>query len=96
MKQSSRQQRTHKFYLNLGELGKFEPVVSHQAMLKVLYDLFPDYDQLSYEEKRSAWRESRNKAYQALKRGYEKKYSKQSQTRFSRIDVYQSKEYQNV
>lgn len=81
----------HRFYLNLGELGKFEPVVSHQAMLKKLHELFPDYDSFGYEEKRSAWKETRNKVYQSLKRKYERKYS--STPRFSRIDTWQNPLY---
>lgn len=90
MKQFS--SKTHRFYLDFGpELGKFEPTVSHEVMLEKLYKLFPDYDSFNYEEKRSAWKETRNKVYQELKREYERKYS--SAPRFSRIDTWQNPLY---
>lgn len=90
MKQFS--SKTHRFYLDFGpELGKFEPTVSHEVMLEKLYKLFPDYDSFDYEEKRSAWKETRNKVYQELKREYERKYS--SAPRFSRIDTWQNPLY---
>jgi len=72
MKQFS--SKTHRFYLDFGpELGKFEPTVSHEVMLEKLHELFPGYDSFDYEEKRSAWKETRNKVYQDTKTGVRKK-----------------------
>lgn len=84
--------KTHQFWLDLGDLGKFEPQVSDKAMKKVLYHLYPNYDSFPYESKRSAWREVRNRVYQSLKKGYEKKYSTRQRLV---LTTWKSKEYQH-
>jgi exonuclease I len=66
----------HRFYLNFGELGKFEPKVSDKKMKELLFLLFPNYENLTREAKQKAWKELRRVVYNKLKKGYEKKYSK--------------------
>jgi exonuclease I len=86
------QNKTHKFYLNFGELGKFEPKVSDKKMKELLFLLFPNYENLTREAKQKAWKELRRVVYNKLKKGYEKKYS-DSAVRFSRVDTWQNSLY---
>ena len=88
--------KTHQFWLDLGSLGKFEPQVSDKKMREVLFLLFPNYQDLTREEKHLAWKEVRRVVYKSLKKGYEKKYSKHCPPTVHTLTTWKSKEYQNV
>jgi exonuclease I len=92
-----KQFKVHRFYLDLGpELGKFEPKVSDKKMKELLFLLFPNYENFTREAKQKAWKELRRLVYNKLKKGYEKKYSKHLPPTVHNLNIWKSKEYQNV